>query len=998
MHEYRDDKIKVKISATINRLNELTKTHTESLEYMYSLCDGYKDKTVPDFDKLNWNAPNKYQQFESYDSTFWVKLVIPPKKEESGRELRFSVRTGREGQWDATNPQMIVYHNGVNYGTLDMNHTWLPLEWDRAYELYVYVHTGMENGYISFEPSLYTADLITEALMYDIKVPRMCMDHLDMNDFDYNTIRFHLDKACIGLDLRVPYSKEYYDSLIAGRKYLKEEFYQKVCSDTNGVVNVIGHTHIDIAWMWTVKQTREKAQRSFKTASNLINRYDDYLFMSSQPQLYEFVKEDDPKLYSDIKKHISDKKWEAEGAMWLEADTNLISGESLVRQILFGKKFFGKEFGVESKVLWLPDVFGYSGALPQILKKCGVDNFFTTKLHWNDTNVMPDDVFEWEGIDGSKVFSVMSPVYAQPLSELLVKRRITSLKNKSCIHNLIYTMGYADGGGGTTCEMMEIYERMKYGIPGYPKVKMSFAMDAVEKIKDEFYQNTTVEYTRPKWTGEIYLEAHRGTYTSVSDVKKNNRLSEMLSLSAETVSVADSVLLGGEYPEEDLKENQKVILLNQFHDIIPGSSIKEVYDVCDKEYEDVLSRERNIIDTKLSSIRKNLSTQGGLFVYNPSPYTATQIVECDGKHYLAENIPSHGWKVIKEDVYDISVDVGDYYIENDVIKVTFDKDYHIISIYDKKEEREIIKCGEAANKIVIYEDLPYKYDNWNIDEYHFQKSWVWDNVEKIQKLKNGIRIYRKFLQSTLVQDVVINNGSKKIDFITKIDWHQEHLFVKAEFQTDIRCDEATYEIQFGHIKRPSHKNTLWDRARFEVCAHKWMDMSEDGYGVALINDCKYGHSAYCNKMTLSLIKCGTYPASGLDEGEHNVVYSFMPHTGNFKEAGVIRESYILNTPFVVDKVTKTEGHLPDTYSLIGCDKESVVIETIKKAEDDDSVIVRMYESFDGKVSTNITAGFDFKEVYFCDMLENNISKLESDGRSVKVNLRNFEIVTLKFVV
>ena len=701
-------------------------------------------------------------------------------------------------------------------------------------------------------------------------------------------------------------------------------------------------------------------------------------------------------MYQEIKERIKEGRWEAEGAMWLEADTNLISGESLVRQIMYGKDFMKEEFGLDNKILWLPDVFGYSGALPQILRKTGVTQFFTTKMNWNETNKLPHDMFEWEGIDGSCVFANLIPVYVLNLMPQKAKMIWDLFKDKEITDEALVTFGFGDGGGGTTYEMMENHRRLQHGIPGMPKTVVKKGGEHFESVEKAFYENTP-EYSRPKWVGEMYLEMHRGTYTSMAKNKKNNRKSELLYQEAETTALTAMLLCGGEYPAELLKKHHITMLLNQFHDIIPGSSIKEVYDVTDKEYAQILKDGREITDNALSAIKGNLKTDGGVFVYNPTPFEMTDYVKAEGKTYFAENVPSHGWKVIPAIEAQSKVSVTDKVMENDVIKVTFNDKYHIVSVYDKELSREVLSEGAEANRLEVYEDYPRSYDAWEITEYYKQKMWLADNVSSVEALENGLKIIRKYGKSQIVQNIVIKPGSKRIDFVTKIDWQEDHVLLKAAFPVDIRNVNATYDIQFGNIQRPTHKNTSWDGAKFEVCAHKWADLSEGDYGVSIINDCKYGYSIEDNVMKISLLKAATYPNPEADRGINEFTYCLYPHRGRVEHSDTVKQGYLVNMPLEASLVSRASGTICDSFSFVQSDNDSVVVETIKKAEKDNSVVVRMFETFNSKAEATISTGFDFKEVYACDMLENNETLLKHSGRNVKVKLGNFEILTLKFI-
>ncbi len=991
------DFIREKINVIKNKLDTLKVIGHRALEYDFVECAEYKKDNIPPTQDMPWRKASAFERYSGIDKHYWIHIAVNTGKSRDGSEPRLCVRTGREGLWDAKNPQVTVFVDGKTVQAMDTNHTCLPLEFDKIYDVYMYLYTGMEGGDFAFEPSLDIVDMRIEGLYYDIGVPHECMQLLEENSTDYIKIRKALDEATLLLDLRDFYSESFYKSIDAASRYMKDEFYGKICeNDADVITNCVGHTHIDVAYLWTVEQTKEKVQRSFSTVLNLMKRYDDYIFMSSQPQLYQYVKENDPVLYQEIKERIKEGRWEAEGAMWLEADTNLSSGESLIRQIMYGKRFMKEEFGIDNKILWLPDVFGYSGALPQILQKCGVTQFFTTKMSWNETNKLPHDLFEWEGIDGSRVFANLIEHYAIKLTPEKVKYYTERFKDKNITNENLLTFGFGDGGGGPTYEMLENYQRLKYGIPGMPKTIMKKGTEHFDKCEKTFYANTK-EYSRPRWVGEMYLEMHRGTYTSMAKNKRFNRKSELLYQEAESVATANMLLCSKDYPQEILRKNQVNILLNQFHDIIPGSSIKEVYDVTDKEYPEILKAGRQIVDDGISSIKASVKTDGGIFVYNPTPFTVSDYITFENKNYYAEAVPAHGWKVIEAVETKNKVTASDKILENDVIKVTFNDKYHIISVYDKSEEREIIKYGEA-NRLEVYEDYPRAYDAWEITEYYKQKMWVADDVSNVELLENGIKIIRKYGKSEICQVISIKPGSKRIDFNTKVDWHEDHVMLKASFPVDIRSMNATYDIQFGNLKRPTHKNTSWDAAKFEVCAHKWADLSETDYGVSIINDCKYGYSIEDNVMRISLLKAATYPNIEADRGQHEFTYSLYPHKGNLEHSDVVKQGYLLNMPLEASEINANNGILCDCYSLVSSDTDSVVVETVKKAEDDNSVVVRMYETYNSKVDATITTGFDFKEVYICDMLENNITKIEHSGRKVELKIKNYEVVTLKFKI
>lgn len=984
----------------------------------YAPCEykqQYKNENVPD-ESLVWSRFEENMRFGNKDRHFWFRFTMKTPPKADNKECIFKLITAKNGEGDALNPQGIIYLNGRMIQGLDINHTEVLLDFDTEYDVLIYMYTGMFDQWFDFEPSVCLIDKLIEKLYYDIHVPYDGLQYLDKESLDYiDTIKM-LNDAVLLLDMRVPKSREFYDSVVAATEYLDKNFYNGICGKSDITVNCIGHTHIDVAWLWTLAQTREKAQRSFSTVINLMKQYPEYKFMSSQPQLYAYVKQAAPEIYEQIKKAAADGRWEVEGAMWLEADCNLTSGESLVRQIMFGKRFMKEEFNVDSKTLWLPDVFGYSAAMPQILRKSGVDKFVTSKISWNETDKMPYDVFMWQGIDGSEVFtSFITARDTKPFSETDVNDVYTTyvgyirpsqiigtwkrFQQKEYSKEALITFGFGDGGGGPTKDMLEQQRRFSYGLPGFPKTQITFANDYLNKLKNDFDTNSKQLRKMPKWVGELYLELHRGTYTSIAKNKRNNRKSELAYQSIEILSVMDMLLCGGKYPQKEINGGWQEILLNQFHDIIPGSSIFEVYEDSDKAYKKILSNADNIRANKLTDIKSNINSDGGVLVYNPNGFEISGTAMLDGKTVFAENIPPMGYKVIKNVKDANTIKVSEDCIENKFFKLTLDSG-RISSIYDKQNCREIVKAGEYANEIKVYEDIPKFHDAWEITDYYKQKMWTVNDLLSTEPINDGVRagikLVKRFLDSTIEQNIWLYEDIDRIDFDTTIDWHQEHLLVKAAFPIDVNANEAAYDIQFGSVKRPTHENTSWDAAKFEVCAHKWADISDSGYGVSLLNDCKYGYSAEGSTLNLTLLKCAAWPNPHADKGIHKFTYSIYSHAGNVYEGKTIQRAYELNQPLIAEKIEKASGKLPDSFSIVGCDCGNIIIETIKKAEDSDDIVIRMYESENKRCSAALTFGFDFKKAYICDLQENEQEELSvENSNKITLPVGNFEIITIK---
>ena len=890
-------------------------------------------------------------------------------------------------------------------------------------------------------------------LYYDIQVPLWAMDRMDQEGKTAIDILTVLNDTISLLDLRDVFSDDFYRSVEAARAYIAKALYEDLAGDDTVIATCIGHTHIDVAWWWTVAQSREKAARSFATVLELMDEYPEYRFMSSQPVLYTFVKERYPELYEEIKRRAAEGRWEPEGGMWLEADCNLTSGESLVRQFLYGKRFFQEEFGVDSRVLWLPDVFGYSGALPQIMKKCGIDYFMTTKLSWNQFNKVPDDTLLWEGIDGTKVLTHLISTLGVGQS---VDRFFTTYngilhpdaimggwqryQNKEMNHDILVAFGYGDGGGGPTREMLETGRRMEKGIRGIPKVRqessLTYFTELSERVKDSRRLHT--------WTGEFYFEYHRGTYTSMARNKRSNRKSELLLMDLELLAVL-AEKRGAAYPAEDLERLWKMVLLNQFHDILPGSSIKEVYEVTKREYEQVAEEGGRLLKERKEAVA---GAGDGVTVFNTLGFTRRSLTvlpdgvtsltdkgealpsqEIGGLRYsLTGEIPSKGYSVygaVREADGGTADEAAGGVVENSaaesggdtpfsvlktadgfVITTPFAKvdmaaDGSFTSLLDLSENRQVWKAGEAGNRLRIYEDKPIYYDNWDIDVFYTEKYWDLDEPASIAVTSVGplclqITVNRSFMHSRMTQDIRFYAHSPRIDFNTWVDWKEHQYLLKAGFPVDVHTDEAAFDIQFGNVVRKTHKNTSWDAARFEVCAHKWMDVSEPDYGVALLNDCKYGHSVREGCIERTLIKSGIEPNPDTDNEEHVFTYSLYPHQGTWREADTQKEAADLNQP-----LSAVNGGIPgESYGFAGVKGDSVVLETVKRSEDGDGIILRLYESRNKRVNAKVSLSCAPVTVTECNLLEEPVDEsgglmIDQDGFSFVI--KPYEIKTYKVV-
>jgi alpha-mannosidase len=666
--------------------------------------------------------------------------------------------------------------------------------------------------------------------------------------------------------------------------------------------------------------------------------------------------------------------------MWVEADCNLPSGEALARQLLHGKRFFMQEFGHETRELWLPDVFGYPGSLPQLIAEAGCDYFLTQKLSWNDTNKPEHHTFIWEGIDGTRIFTHFPPAdtYNGDFSAKQVVWSVENYKDRERVDRSLYLFGWGDGGGGPEPEMIESAHRLR-NVEGAPRVELGTAREFFEHASAEAKNLTTS-------VGELYFELHRGTYTSQSRTKRWNRLAQNALRHAEMWSVA----AGGDYPSTDLEALWKTLLLNQFHDILPGSSIDWVYEEAERDLEEVESRAIDIGDAAMSAIA---GSGEQLVAFNSTSHPRSEIVTL-GDGYARAEAPPCGWATVKvARPTEPEVVVTDHRMENELLRVEWDDRAVLTSIWDKEVGREVL--SGPGNLLQLHDDNPRKWDAWDLDA-EYRDSFVELTATKEIRRYGGLRglfaFERKFGDSKLVQLMTLDARSRVLRFETNVDWQERHKMLKVGFPVTVKSREATYEIQFGHVQRPTHQDTSQARAMFEVCAQRWADLGEHNYGVALLNDCKHGYDIQGSVMRLSLLRGPTHPDPTADLGWHHFVYALMPHPGDFRQAGVIEAAEDLNLPLV-----PAHGNLPagSPRSLVEIDTRQVIVEAIKRAEDSDAVVIRLYEAWGRSCRARIKTTLPAKRAWLCDLLERERTEVEVRNGQLVLELTPFKILTLK---
>lgn len=794
-----------------------------------------------------------------------------------------------------------------------------------------------------------------KALFYDFLVLYDLMKEIPSESARCHRLRQSLFEAASCL---YDYSDE---EIEKASDILKKEL-DKKSGDTDLTFTALGHAHIDLAWHWPLRETMRKAVRTFTNGLRSMEQYPDYRFGASQVPLYAWVKELQPKVYEQVKERVKEGRWEVQGAMWCEPDANITGGESFVRQILYGKRFFRQEFGEDMKVLWLPDVFGYSAALPQILKKSGVPYFLTIKLDWgNRHNAHPHNTFVWKGIDGSEILAHMPPEgdynsFGMPSNILVAEHRF---KDKAVCEDAMILYGVGDGGGGAGEMMHESMKRIQ-NLSGLSKTKQGRAIDFFHTIAKKRENYAT-------YSGELYLELHQGTYTTQAKNKWYNRKMEKLLREAEFAAV----VTGKEYPREILDRVWKEVMLYQFHDILPGSSIKRVYEESLARYQ-ILYEE---IQALITSLYGN-----GAYAINSLSWDRCGWEKIDGKWYYL-TVPAMGSCLLIDGVESKeTVNQQTNVLENDCVKVLFDTDGTILSVYDKQVEREIL--AEKSNRFSVYFD---DGDAWDMQEtYREREPKVFQLVKAeafIDGPQKGIRQEYKLGESTLWQAISIMDGSPIVKFATKVDWQERAKMLRTAFYTTMVAKETICDIQYGFIKRPNHDNTSWDMAKFELCAHKYADISESGYGVALMNDSKYGYCVKGGMLDLNLLRSTNFPGIDADKGKHQFNYALYPHIGRLEHSDVIQKSYEFNQPLMV-------GEKQEQLCIVS--NPDIVIESVKKAEDSDTVIVRMYETKGGTAQTALHFSKLVKSAYIVDLMEENQEPVNLN----EITFHPFEIVTV----
>ena len=965
----------------------------------------------------------------------WIRgrLTLPP--EAAGRRIVMDLRTGGE---------TTVFVDGKSFGTyragwVDVPHHFIvdncltPRgEAGRSYDLlleayagHYYPRSGTIGGCCTGPvlPGSYTDPLDGKLrtvlgnmtfgvwnedayqLYMDLHTLSLLIDQVDPESLRADKLASALEQATLTADFEQP-PEARNASYRAAREVLAPAL-AAVNGSTVPQFYAIGNAHLDLAWLWPMAETVRKTSRTFAAQLRLIEEYPEYKYLQSQPAAYVMCREHFPELYERIRQAAKGGQWIAEGAMWVEPDTNMTGGESLIRQVIHGKRFFKDEFGVDSRLLWLPDTFGYSAALPQILKGCGVRYLVTQKIFWsyNEGDQFPWHYFTWQGADGSEIDTFLPTSYTYRTDPKEICETWRKRVQKRDLDAFLLPFGYGDGGGGPTRDHLE-YLRREADLEGMPRVKTESPLTFFEKMEK-------AGGPRHTYAGELYFSAHRGVYTSQAAIKKGNRRAEAELREAEMWG-ALAMTRGAVYPLSRMDAAWKRLLLKQFHDILPGSSIARVYEEARKDHAWIIGEAEAVKKDALG-----VMTEGaGVTVFNSLSFARSGLVPLpeayeegavtdggaevpvqrteDGLYGLVTvpacgAVPLKPGKVKRMNAVSVRETDGNLVLENEKVRAVISPRGEITSFTDRKTGREF--AAGPMNRLLMYKDVPRKFDAWDIDSNYLLQPVALEEPVRVRVLEAGglrasVRVSRGLQNSVFEQDIVLRAGSRRLDFITRVDWHELHRLLKVEFPVDVLASEAMNEIQFGYMKRPTHRSRLYDSDRFEVCNQRYTALCDEGHGAAVLNDCKYGISMNGNRMQLTLLRAAASPEMRADNGPHTFTYAFTAWEGSFMDSPVVREAYDLNIP-----MQTVPGNCA-SFSAFQVDAANVFIDTVKPAEDGSGdLILRLYEAKRADTACRLTLGIPAESACLCDLLENPGESL--DPRRMELRFHPFEIKTVR---
>jgi len=989
-----------------------------------------------DFIDKNWSSICVGDQWgdEGYSAIFRRQVKVPP--EFTGKKTALRIFVGGDS---------LLSINGKPYHGVDPFHHEVVLAdcskggevFDLELESYIAYHDESEYPLTFAVAELVSIDTDVNNAYYDVLAARKILDIKDidpeLSDYVCNYIWEPLKK----IPLQERNRKELRNSILNASAQIRDSLYKNHHFQVEGLMHLVGHSHLDVVFMWPYREFIRKIARTHTTVLRLMEQYPEFRFSQSQAKIFADMKKYYPEIFLEVKKRVAEGRWEMIGAFWVEPDCNLISGESFVRQILFGQKFWQEEFGVRSRSCWQPDVFGLSWCMPQILAKSGIKYFLTNKMVvWNDTNNWTKNTFWWEGMDGSQVLAIVPPGhFVGTVEPDMVDLQWRNFSDKQTIGETIHIYGWGDGGSGPDEEMIELTQRYR-NFPGLVKTAISSAEEAFDSIN-----NKAKDTKLPVIRDELYLEAHRGTFTNKARLKKLNRQMEFLYREAE-IFASFACLEGKPYPTDELQNGWEKLLTNQFHDSLPGTHVNSAYHDLLEEYEKIRSIGEKVRDNSLMTLMNN-HTNGvknqnktNLVVFNSLLHSRNdfltvpvnmlnecviadsetgvlqqqKIIDLDGTEKALVRIPEIppvGYRVfnlIKEDSsinISTNVKVTSNSLENDLIKATFNNNGELASFFDKENCREVLVEGQLGNRFQMYEDTPGRYEAWDLAPSYIEHEIDIPSdgtlvIDEKGPVRSSLLLEKNVGDSKIYQRISLCAGIRHLLFETKIDWVERQRFLKVAFPFEIQTRHATYDIAFGNITRANHSNTSYDAAKFEVPAHLWADLSQTDYGVSLLNNCKYGYDADGKILRLSLLKGATYPDPESDKETHYFVYALYPHKDGWREANTINEALNLNNPLFSRSIK--ECNLEKKYSFIQCNSSTITLEAIKKAEDGEDLIIRLVERYTTHRKIQLFFDRPVKKAWACNLMEEKEEELSVNSHIIDLVTKPHEIVTIRVLL
>ncbi|KAH6671434.1 glycosyl hydrolases family 38 N-terminal domain-containing protein [Halenospora varia] len=1005
------------------------------------------DLTRPTFKEAT-DSKNKYRSTQVGDwfgpswSTHWfkVKLTVPEKL--CKKELL-------ELHWDANNEGMVWTEDGNPLQGLTGGGErieWiLPEKFRNGKEHTIYIEMacngmfGNAPGGDSIQPpdpnkyfQLGKADIVA----VNVEARNLYIDMWEIGDAarEFPTDSWEQHKALrIANEVIDAFELGNQDSIIKGRK-IAQEYLGKDASSSKvyksgkePLVYGIGHCHIDTCWLWPWAETKRKVARSWSNQCNLMDRYPEHRFTCSQAQQYKWLKQYYPYVFDRVKDKVKKGTFQPVGGSWVEHDTNMPSGESLVRQFVYGQRFFESNFGERCRTFWLPDTFGYSSQLPQLCRLAGMTRFFTQKLSWNNINKFPHTTFNWVSLDGSQVICHMAPAetYTAEANFGDVRRSVTQHKSMDQDETSLLVFGKGDGGGGPTWEHLEKLRRcrgMADTVGMLPRVHMG---DSVEDFFDRLEKKASNGVDLVTWYGELYFELHRGTYTTQANNKRNNRKSEIMLRDIELLATLASIKSGYKYPKEDIDDMWEGVLLCQFHDCLPGSSIEMCYDDSDELYAKIFKTGEKILkdlQTVLGVLEVDkANTNNSLVALNTMPWHRRELIPIgDNQAGVAcgdgNLLTIRTFKITETPEVTVEeVRSGVFVLQNDQLRVEVEGGV-ISSLYDRKAEREVIAKGGKGNQLVIFDDKPLYWQAWDVEVYHLdsRKELSPGTTKIIQQDAHQVSVMtetkisdKSWAKTYISLSAAFKGQQSYVEMHSEVEWQESMKFLKVEFPVDVRNTEASYETQFGIVRRPTHYNTTWDMAKFEVCCHKFADLSENGYGVSILNDSKYGFATCGNLMRLSLLRAPKAPDAHADMGRHHIRWAILPHQGELGST-TVHTAFNFNNPLkLVQSPEPLEASaFSNPIKLTG--NPSLILDTVKRGEDDEdvsrgelkkrkgkSIILRIYDSLGGKSKGTIETTLDVQRVWKTNVLEDDEEELKFSKGKIDIVLRPFEVATFR---